>query len=57
MYDVDSKSAKRLSHENEHVQMLYKTVLDHPLSEKSHHLLHRRYVDRKKEAKAAAGRA
>jgi iron-only hydrogenase group A len=53
MYDVDRKADKRLSHENEQVQNLYKTVLDHPLSEKSHHLLHRKYVDRKKEGKAA----
>jgi iron-only hydrogenase group A len=46
--DVDRKAKKRLSHENEQVQMLYRTLLDHPLSEVSHRLLHRSYVDRRK---------
>lgn len=45
--DVDRKAKKRLSHENEQVRMLYKTLLDHPLSEVSHRLLHRSYTDRR----------
>ena len=48
MYEVDRKSASRLSHENEQVKALYKTLLGEPLGEVSHHLLHRAYVDRKK---------
>jgi iron-only hydrogenase group A len=48
MYEVDRKSASRLSHENEQVKALYKTLLGEPLGEASHHLLHRTYMDRRK---------
>jgi len=48
IYDVDRRSKKRLSHENEQVQALYRAHLGQPLGEESHHLLHRAYVDRKK---------
>jgi iron only hydrogenase large subunit-like protein len=48
IYDVDRRSKKRLSHENEQVQTLYRAHLGQPLGEASHHLLHRVYVNRRK---------
>ncbi len=48
LYEVDRKSASRLSHENEQVKGLYKNLLGAPLGEMSHHLLHRSYMDRRK---------
>lgn len=46
LYRIDSEEAKRTSHSNEWVQRLYTEYLDHPLSEKSHHLLHTHYAER-----------
>jgi iron-only hydrogenase group A len=52
LYEVDNKSKKRLSHENEQVKTLYKDYLGKPLGEMSHRLLHRKYVNRKALAAA-----
>ncbi len=46
LYDMDDKSALRLSHKNEEVMRLYKEYLVKPLGEKSHHLLHTTYQER-----------
>ncbi len=46
IYEEDSKKAIRKSHENPYIQKLYEEFLGHPLSEKSHHLLHTEYFDR-----------
>ena len=46
IYEIDSSSAVRKSHENVEVQQLYKDVFDHPLSEKSEELLHTTYAPR-----------
>lgn len=47
IYDADRKAGIRLSHENEQVKALYRTLLDKPLSKTSHRLLHRSYMTRK----------
>lgn len=44
IYREDEGKQLRKSHENPWVQQIYKEFLDHPLSEKSHHLLHTHYV-------------
>jgi len=49
LYDTDRRSRNRTSHSNEEVQSLYATMLGRPLGEVSHHLLHRKYIDRRKE--------
>jgi iron-only hydrogenase group A len=46
LYAIDAAEKVRTSHANESVQRLYKEYLDHPLSEKSHHLLHTHYSKR-----------
>lgn len=46
IYEEDGKKAIRKSHENPYIQKLYEEFLGHPLSEKSHHLLHTEYFDR-----------
>lgn len=46
IYRDDTISKERCSHKNPSVQKLYKEFLGHPLSEKSHHLLHTHYVPR-----------
>lgn len=46
LYALDASEPKRTSHGNESVQRLYKEFLGHPLSEKSHHLLHTHYAKR-----------
>ncbi|HOF17090.1 MAG TPA: NADH-dependent [FeFe] hydrogenase, group A6 [Bacteroidales bacterium] len=48
LYDEDKSKAIRKSHENPYIQKLYKEFLGAPLSEKSHHLLHTHYFDKKK---------
>lgn len=45
LYQLDTHSTIRFSHENPDVQTLYDTFFDHPLSETAHHLLH---TDQKK---------
>ena len=46
LYTIDQQENLRTSHENPFIQKLYKEYLGEPLSEKSHHLLHTKYVDR-----------
>jgi NADP-reducing hydrogenase subunit HndD len=46
IYEEDGKKAIRKSHENPYILKLYEEFLGHPLSEKSHHLLHTEYFDR-----------
>ena len=48
LYDEDAGLKVRCSHENVHVQQLYKDFLENPLSEKSHHLLHTQYTERER---------
>ena len=54
LYEVDRRSAARRSHENADVQALYEDVLGTPLSEVSHRLLNRDYMDRSPAGAAAA---
>ncbi len=46
LYSDDARRTVRKSHENPHVQMLYKDFLKEPLSAKAHQLLHTRYQAR-----------
>lgn len=46
LYNIDRDERLRVSHANESVQRLYREFLGHPLSEKSHELLHTHYVER-----------
>ncbi len=46
IYQDDREHALRRSHQNPHVQQLYKEFLGKPLGEKSHHLLHTTYKAR-----------
>jgi NADH-quinone oxidoreductase subunit G/NADP-reducing hydrogenase subunit HndD len=48
IYAGDAQMALRKSHENPAVQALYAEFLGHPLGEKSHHLLHTHYVERRR---------
>ena len=54
IYEIDSKSAIRRSHENPTVMELYKTFLGEPNGHKSHELLHTHYHERKVMAKELA---
>jgi iron-only hydrogenase group A len=47
LYRIDANEAVRTSHANKAVQRLYEEFLGAPLSEKSHHLLHTHYAQRK----------
>jgi iron-only hydrogenase group A len=47
LYKIDGEAEVRTSHNNEAVQDLYKDFLGKPLGEKSHHLLHTNYAERK----------
>ena len=47
LYRIDANEAVRTSHANKAVQRLYQEFLGAPLSEKSHHLLHTHYAQRK----------
>ncbi len=49
LYSEDSGKELRKSHENPDIIRLYEEFLERPMSEKSHHLLHTQYFDRKKE--------
>jgi NADH-quinone oxidoreductase subunit G len=49
IYEIDSSSSVRKSHENKEVQQLYNDVLEHPLSELSERLLHTTYAPRRSE--------
>ncbi len=46
IYQEDRNLPWRKSHENPDVQQIYREFLGHPLSEKSHHLLHTHYTPR-----------
>lgn len=48
IYEEDRNKPVRKSHENQSIIKLYEEFLGHPLSEKSHHLLHTHYFDKKK---------
>jgi NADH-quinone oxidoreductase subunit G len=47
LYTDDENSEVRCSHQNPEIQQIYKEFLGAPLSEKSHHLLHTTYTERK----------
>jgi NADP-reducing hydrogenase subunit HndD len=49
IYREDAGKPVRKSHENEFILKLYEEYLGHPLSEKSHHLLHTHYFDKSKK--------
>jgi len=49
IYEADRHIPIRKSHENPAVQALYDEYLEKPLGEKSHHLLHTYYTDKKKK--------
>ena len=49
IYEIDKKSKKRKSHQNEIIQKLYSEFLIEPLSKKSHDLLHTTYKNRVKK--------
>ena len=49
VYRIDSEITPiRKSHENPAIKKVYEEYLEHPLSHKSHHLLHTHYTNRKK---------
>jgi len=48
IYAEDAGMPLRKSHQNPEVIKIYKDFLDHPLSEKSHHLLHTHYTSRER---------
>ncbi len=48
IYREDAGKSIRKSHENPYIAKLYKEFLGHPMSEKSHHLLHTHYFDKHK---------
>jgi NADH-quinone oxidoreductase subunit G/[NiFe] hydrogenase diaphorase moiety small subunit/NADP-reducing hydrogenase subunit HndD len=48
IYAEDAGMPLRKSHQNPEVNKIYKDFLDHPLSEKSHHLLHTHYTARER---------
>ena len=47
IYEADRRMPIRKSHENPEVQAIYKEFYGQPCSEKSHHLLHTIYFDKK----------
>lgn len=47
LYTDDERSTVRCSHQNPEIAAIYKDFLGAPLSEKSHHLLHTTYQERK----------
>jgi NADP-reducing hydrogenase subunit HndD len=49
IYREDLGKPIRKSHENPHIVKLYEEFLGKPLSDRSHHLLHTHYVDRRKK--------
>ncbi|BCN94239.1 ferredoxin [Thiomicrorhabdus immobilis] len=46
IYGIDKNAPRRRSYENQDIQKLYKTELEHPNSTKAHHLLHTHYAAR-----------
>ncbi len=53
IYDADRRATLKTSHGNDEVAELYADMLGKPLSEIGHHLLHRHYVDRRKEGQSS----
>jgi NADP-reducing hydrogenase subunit HndD len=49
IYREDAQKTIRKSHENPYIIKLYEEFLGKPLSEKSHHLLHTHYFDKKNQ--------
>jgi NADH-quinone oxidoreductase subunit G len=49
LYKEDQALTRRKSHENPSVVKIYEDFLKHPLSERSHHLLHTEYTPRDDE--------
>jgi iron-only hydrogenase group A len=47
LYQIDSESKNRRSHENESVKLLYKEFLNEPSSHKAHEILHTEYFNKK----------
>jgi len=47
IYEVDRRMPLRKSHENPEIQAIYKEFYGEPCSEKSHHLLHTHYFDKR----------
>ena len=47
LYQIDDKEAVRVSHRNLSIKRLYDEFLGRPLGERSHHLLHTTYTERK----------
>jgi NADH-quinone oxidoreductase subunit G/NADP-reducing hydrogenase subunit HndD len=50
LYDADRRATIKVSHDNDEVREMYAEMLGKPLGEISHHLLHRKYIDRRAEA-------
>ncbi|MDD5348027.1 MAG: iron hydrogenase small subunit [Candidatus Omnitrophica bacterium] len=48
VYKHDAEMPRRKSQDNPLVKQIYKVYLEHPLSERSEHLLHTEYVSRSK---------
>ncbi len=46
LYTIDEAKTIRKSHENPFILKLYEEYLDHPGSEKAHHLLHTHYTEK-----------
>ncbi|HDQ45665.1 MAG TPA: 4Fe-4S dicluster domain-containing protein [bacterium] len=46
LYAIDTGAANRVSHRNKQIQKIYEEFLGEPLGERSHKLLHTRYVTR-----------
>jgi iron only hydrogenase large subunit-like protein len=46
LYQIDRDAVLRTSHHNASVKRLYEEFLGHPLSHKSHELLHTHYAQR-----------
>lgn len=47
LYNIDEKEQLKVSHKNPYIIELYEKFLGEPLGEKSHHLLHTTYCERK----------
>ena len=47
LYELDKNKPLRKSHENPEIIELYKSYFGEPGSEKAHHILHTKYVERK----------
>ncbi len=54
VYNQDAKMKFRKSQDNPEIKLIYKDFLEHPVSHKSHHLLHTKYTDRSGKIKTLA---